>query len=57
MVQLTVRLPDDLHTKIKVIAAYEDISINAMVVESFQKRIELWEKENGKLPEPSGRGA
>lgn len=52
MVQLTVRLPDALHTKIKVIAAYDDSSINNIVVEALENKVALWEKEYGKLLMP-----
>jgi predicted HicB family RNase H-like nuclease len=52
MGQLTVRLPDDLHTKIKVIAAYEDTPINSMVVDALQERVNLWEHQYGRLPMP-----
>jgi predicted HicB family RNase H-like nuclease len=52
MGQLTVRLPDDLHTKIKVIAAYDDTPINSMVVSALQERVNLWEHQYGRLPTP-----
>lgn len=55
MGQLTVRLPDDLHTKIKVIAAYDDTPINAMVIDALSERVKAWEKENGTLPKPGAR--
>ena len=52
MVQLTVRIPDELHTKIKVIGVYENTSINNMVVEALQNKADEWEKKHGKLPVP-----
>ena len=44
MVQLTVRIPDELHTKIKVIGVYENTSINNMVVEALQNKADEWER-------------
>ena len=55
MGQLTVRLPDDLHTKIKVIVAYDETTINSMVVDALKARVVSWEKENGTLPMPAER--
>ena len=52
MGQLTVRVPDDLHTKIKVISIYDGMTINSMVVESLQERVNLWERQYGLLPTP-----
>lgn len=52
MVQLTVRIPDELHTKIKAIGVYENTSINNMVVEALQNKADEWEKKHGKLPVP-----
>jgi predicted HicB family RNase H-like nuclease len=53
MVQLTVRLPDDLHTKIKVISVYENTTINTMITEALQVRADQWEQKHGRLPEPA----
>lgn len=55
MGQLTVRLPDDLHTKIKVIAAYDDVPINSMIVEALLERVNQWEQKYGSLPMPGER--
>ena len=53
VVQLTVRLADKLHTKIKIIGIYEDRSITEMVVEALQNKVAAWEKENGEIPTPN----
>ena len=52
MGQLTVRLPDELHTKIKVISIYDEVTINSMVVDALQERVKAWECQNGRLPMP-----
>jgi predicted HicB family RNase H-like nuclease len=52
LIQLTVRLSEDLHTKIKVISVYENTTINAMITEALQERADLWEQKHGRLPTP-----
>ena len=50
--QLTVRLPEEIHTKLRVIAAYKNQSINTMLVTSLRDIVEQWEKKHGSVVIP-----
>jgi predicted HicB family RNase H-like nuclease len=50
--QLTVRLPEDIHTKLRVIAAYKNQSINTMLVTSLQDVVAQWEQKHGTVVIP-----
>jgi plasmid stability protein len=52
MSQLYVRLPDDLHSKLRVIAALKNESLNATMIAASVQYAESWEKVNGVLPKP-----
>lgn len=48
----TIRINDTARRKLKVIAGYEDISINAVISELIDKRIADWEKIHGEIQLP-----
>lgn len=48
----TIRINDTARRKLKVIAGYEDISINAVISELIDKRIAEWEKAHGEIQLP-----
>jgi|GEM_PF-2561637 len=50
--QLTVRLPEEIHTKLRVIAAYKNQSINTMLVASLQGVVAQWEQKHGTVVIP-----
>jgi predicted HicB family RNase H-like nuclease len=50
--QLTVRLPEDVHTKLRVIAAYKNQSINSMLIVALKGVIAQWEQKYGTLVIP-----
>jgi predicted HicB family RNase H-like nuclease len=50
--QLTVRLPEEIHTKLRVIAAYKNQSINAMLVAALQDVVAQWEQKHGTVVIP-----
>lgn len=52
MSQLYVRLPDDLHSKLRVIAALKGESLNKTVIAASEDYVRHWEQKNGKLPKP-----
>ena len=52
MSQLTFRLPDDLHTKIRVLAAFKNVSQNDVLIQAAQTLINQWEQKHGNLPLP-----
>jgi plasmid stability protein len=54
MSQLYVRLPDELHSKLRVIAALKSESLNATMLAASAQYVEAWERKNGELPKPPG---
>ena len=52
MSQLYVRLPDDLHSKLRVIAALKNESLNTTVVTASSLFVAEWERKHGALPKP-----
>lgn len=52
MSQLYVRLPDDLHAKLRVIAALKNESLNATMLTASKEYVQEWEKRHGALPKP-----
>ena len=50
--QLTVRLPEDIHTKLRVIAAYKNQSINTMLIASLRDVVAQWEQKHGTVVIP-----
>ncbi|MDO5116400.1 MAG: toxin-antitoxin system HicB family antitoxin [Synergistaceae bacterium] len=52
MPSLTIRYDDETHRKMKVIAAYQGISLNTLIMRSFENVIAAWEAEHGTLVLP-----
>ena len=52
MSQITLRLPDDLHTKVRVLAAFKNVSQNDLLIQAAQTLIGTWEQKHGNLPLP-----
>ena len=50
--QLAIRYDENIHRKLKVIAAYKNKSLNALMLDLFDKAIKEWEKENGEIKLP-----
>jgi predicted transcriptional regulator len=52
MAQLTLRLPDDIHTKMRILAAFKNVSQNDLMIEAVQVLLAQWEQKHGSLPLP-----
>ncbi|GHV50291.1 hypothetical protein FACS1894216_02210 [Synergistales bacterium] len=52
MSQLYVRLPEDVHAKLRVIAALRNESLNSTMLVASTRLIEDWERKHGVLPTP-----
>ena len=52
MAQLTLRLPDEIHTKVRILAAFKSISQNDLIIEAIQALLNQWEQKHGPLPLP-----
>ncbi len=49
----TIRLDDTARRKLKVIAGYEDISINTVITGLIDNKIAEWEKKHGVIELPN----
>jgi plasmid stability protein len=45
-------MPDNLHSKLRVIAALKSESLNATMLAASTQYVEAWEHKNGELPKP-----
>lgn len=52
MPSLTIRYDDEMHRKMKIIAAYQGLSLNTLILKSFEDVIHSWETEHGPLVLP-----
>ena len=52
MPSLTIRYDDIVHRKLKVIAAYKDVSLNTLMLGLFDKCVKEWESEHGPIQLP-----
>ena len=52
LASLTIRYDDTTHRKLKIIAAYQDISLNALMISLFDECVTKWESEHGPLGLP-----
>lgn len=52
MPSLTIRYDDEMHRKLKIIAAYQGISLNSLIQKSFDEVIHSWEATHGTLVLP-----
>jgi len=50
--QLTLRIQDKLHTKLRVLAAFKNVSQNDLVNLAIKELIDRWEEKHGNLPNP-----
>ena len=48
----TIRIDDIARRKLKIMAGYEDISINALISGLIDEKIEEWEKAHGEIEIP-----
>ena len=52
MIPFTIRYDDEFHRKLKVIAAYNEQSLNALLMDMSREKIASWEKEHGEIKFP-----
>ena len=50
--QLSIRYDDDIHRKLKVIAAYCEKSLNSLIQDMFNREVSEWEKKHGVIEFP-----
>ena len=49
MPALTLRFDDELHRKMKIIAATKGTSLNSLIQSLFQREVDRWEAQHGLL--------
>ena len=49
MISFSIRFDETTHRKLKILAAYENKSINALILEIVNSKIEAWQKQNGEI--------
>lgn len=52
LMQLAIRYDENIHRKLKIIAAYKNKSLNGLMLDLFDKTIKDWEAENGEIKLP-----
>lgn len=52
LMQLAIRYDENIHRKLKIIAAYKNKSLNGLMLDLFDKAIKDWEAENGEIKLP-----
>ena len=52
LMQLAIRYDDVTHRKLKVIAAYKNMSLNGLMLNIFAKTVNEWEQEHGEIKFP-----
>ena len=50
MIQLSLRVPDELWPKVRVLSAVMDMSQNEFIIQTLAQRVDQWEAEHGPLP-------
>ena len=50
--QLSIRYDDEIHRKLKVIAAYREKSLNMLIADMFSREVSNWEREHGEIKFP-----
>ena len=50
MVQLSLRVPDDLLPKVRVLSAVMNMSQNEFIIQTLADTVARWEAEHGSLP-------
>ncbi len=53
LIPFSIRFNEQLHKKLKVIAAYCECSLNTLINNIFEKTVNDWEKEHGEIKFPA----
>lgn len=51
-VSFSVRVPDQTHIKLRIISAFRNESLNAVVNAALNDAIKSWEHKYGEVPQP-----
>ena len=51
-VSFSIRVPEDVHSKLRVMAAFRNVSVNSVINDALEVLIDQWEQKYGPLPLP-----
>lgn len=52
IISFSIRVPEDTHARLRIIAAFRNTSINTVINEALDDLINQWEQRYGPLPLP-----
>lgn len=52
IVSFSIRIMESLHSKLRIIAAFRNVSINTIINEALAHEVVRWEQKYGPLPLP-----
>ena len=52
VISFSIRVPEETHARLRIIAAFRNVSINTVINESLEASIAQWEQKYGPLPLP-----
>ncbi|MBQ4402689.1 MAG: toxin-antitoxin system HicB family antitoxin [Synergistaceae bacterium] len=52
IISFSIRVPEDTHSRLRIIAAFRNASINTVINEALEASIAQWEQKYGPLPLP-----
>ena len=52
VISFSIRVPEDVHAKLRVMSAFRNESLNTVINEGLNELITRWENKYGTLPQP-----
>ncbi len=52
VISFSIRVPEDVHSKLRIMAAFRNVSVNTVINEALETSISQWEQRYGNLPLP-----
>lgn len=52
VISFSIRVPEDVHAKLRVMSAFRNESLNTVINEALCDSVLHWEKKYGPLPKP-----
>ena len=52
VISFSIRVPEDIHARIRVISAFRNVSVNTLINEALEVLIDQWEQKYGPVPLP-----
>ena len=52
VISFSIRVPERVHAKLRVMSAFRNVSLNTLINEGLEDLIAQWETKYGSLPEP-----